>query len=101
MEGVWILALLTILAHVGVDHREYFHDDFSELRATVVVKVLFVFNKSGKLAVVQLESAAISYRGSNVLIEHTLRHSRHCREIRPVVYDLVSGKRTTRFFVNV
>jgi hypothetical protein len=54
MEGVWIVTVLTILACVGVDHREYFHDEFSELRATVVVGVLFVFNKSGKGAVVQL-----------------------------------------------
>jgi hypothetical protein len=48
MEGVWIAAVLPILAYVGVDHREYFHDEFSELRAAVVVRVLFVFNKSGK-----------------------------------------------------
>jgi hypothetical protein len=39
MEGVWIVAVLTILAYVGVGHREYFHDEFSELRATVVVRV--------------------------------------------------------------
>ena len=48
MEGVWIAAVLPILAYVGVDHREYFHDELSELRAAVVVGVLFVFNKSGK-----------------------------------------------------
>ena len=101
MKGVWVVAVLTILAHVSVDRREYSHDELSELRAAVVVGVLFVFNKSGKSAVVQLVSAAISYRSSDVLIEHTLRHSRRLREICPVVYELVLGKRTIRFSVSV
>jgi hypothetical protein len=69
MEGVWIVAVLPILAHVGVGHREYFHDEFSELRATAVVGVLLVFNKSGKSAVVQLASAAISYCGTTQKVQ--------------------------------
>jgi hypothetical protein len=43
----------------------------------------------------------VSYRGSDVLVGHILRHSRHSRKIRPVVCDLVSGKRTIIFFVSV
>jgi hypothetical protein len=48
---------------VCVDQREYFHDDseFSELWAAVVVRVLLVFNKSGKSTVSQLVYTAMPY----------------------------------------